>query len=248
MKTRKPKSRIIAACIAGAAMTVTMIVPTAPASAQFGGVVFDPSNYAQNVLTAARTLQQINNQIQSLQNEASMLTNMAKHLQRLDFSSLTQITRSMQKIGTLMNQAQGIAFDMASTDEALRQQFPAVFDTALSTDAMIEQARARLAASMQGYRQTMRVQSQVVENIEADAGLLSELVSQSQSATGSLQVSQATNQLIALSTKQQLQIQQMMAAQYRADALERARQQQAMEAAREQTKRFIGSAQIYTRN
>lgn len=226
-------------------VTTAVIVPVAPAHAI---VVFDPSNYAQNVLTAARTLQQINNQIQALQNQASMLTNMAKHLQRLDFSSLTQITRSMQRIGTLMNQADGIAFDLASTDEALRQQFPAVFDTALSTNEIVTQARARFQASMQGYRQTMRVQAQVVENIGADAELLGELVTQSQSATGSLQATQATNQLIALSTKQQFQIQQMMAAQYRADALERARQQQAMEAARERTKRFIGSAQIYTRN
>jgi P-type conjugative transfer protein TrbJ len=32
-----------------------------PSSAQV--VVFDPNNYAQNVLTAARALQQINNQI-----------------------------------------------------------------------------------------------------------------------------------------------------------------------------------------
>jgi P-type conjugative transfer protein TrbJ len=31
-------------------------------------VVFDPSNYAQNVLTAARALQQVNNQITALQN------------------------------------------------------------------------------------------------------------------------------------------------------------------------------------
>ena len=94
----------------------------------------------------------------------------------------------------------------------------------------------------------MRVHAQVVENIEADADLLTELVSRSQSATGSLQAQQATNQLIALSTRQQLQIQQMMAAQYRADALERARQQQALEGARERTKRFIGTADIYTRN
>lgn len=226
-------------------VTTAMVVHVVPAHAI---VVFDPSNYAQNVLTAARTLQQINNQIQALQNQASMLTNMAKHLQRLDFSSLTQITRSMQRIGTLMNQADGIAFDLASTDEALRQQFPAVFDTALSTNEIVTQARARFQASMQGYRQTMRVQAQVVENIGADAELLGELVTQSQSATGSLQAAQATNQLIALSTKQQFQIQQMMAAQYRADALEHARQQQAMEAARERTKRFIGSARIYTRN
>src|SRR3546814_2760061 len=71
---------------------------------------------------------------QSLQNEASMLTNMAKHLQRLDFSSLTQLTRSMQAIDALMNQAEGIAFDLALTETALREQFPEVFDTAMTTD------------------------------------------------------------------------------------------------------------------
>jgi P-type conjugative transfer protein TrbJ len=49
-----------------------------PASAQL--VVFDPNNYAQNVLTAARALQQINNQIASLQNQAQMLINQAKNL------------------------------------------------------------------------------------------------------------------------------------------------------------------------
>jgi len=241
------KPRILAACLAVTATVGTAIMPVSPAHAQFGGVVFDPSNYAQNVLTAARTLTQINNQIQALQNQASMLTNMAKHLQRLDFSSLSQITRSMQRIDTLMMQAEGIAFDLESTDSALRDQFPAEFDRALSASEIITQARARLQASMKAYRQTMRVQAQVAENVQADAGLLSELVSQSQSATGSLQVGQATNQLIALSTKQQLQIQQMMAAQYRADAIERARQQQALEAARERTRRFIGSPDIYTR-
>lgn len=236
-------SHILAACLAATAMMGTAIIPMTPAHAL---VVFDPSNYAQNVLTAARALQHINNQIQSLQNQASMLTNMARHLQRLDFSSLAQITRSMQRIDTLMNQADGIAFDLASTEEALRLQFPVAFDHALSASQIVAQARARFQSSMQGYRQTMRVQAQVAENIEADAGLLTELVSQSQSATGSLQVGQAGNQLIALSTRQQLQIQQMMAAQYRADALERARGQQAMEAARERTRRFVGSATAYT--
>src|SRR3546814_1525509 len=43
-------------------------IMVAPASAQW--VVYGPTNYAQNVLQAARALQQVNNQITSLQNEA----------------------------------------------------------------------------------------------------------------------------------------------------------------------------------
>src|SRR5205807_9786021 len=51
-------------------------------------IVFDPSNYAQNVLTAARSLQQITNQITSLQNEAQMLINQDRKSTRLNSSHL----------------------------------------------------------------------------------------------------------------------------------------------------------------
>ncbi|PZU47970.1 MAG: P-type conjugative transfer protein TrbJ [Sphingomonas sp.] len=230
-----------------AALTATVggvVLPATPVAAQW--TVFDPTNYTQNVLTAARTLQQINNQISSLQNQATMLQNMARQLQRLDFSTLNEITRSMQRIDALMTQAQGIAFDIASTDEALRDRFPEVFDTAMTTDAMLQQALAQLQAATRAFRQTMRVQAQVVENIQSDGPLLTELVTQSQGATGSLQAQQATNQLLAVSARQQLQLQAMMAAQYRAESVEQERQRQAMAAARERTRRFIGSPNAYT--
>src|SRR3546814_16516431 len=62
---------------AAGSLTMALIVPTTPAQAI---IVFDPSNYSQNILTAARTLQQINNQIRMLQNQATSLINQAKNL------------------------------------------------------------------------------------------------------------------------------------------------------------------------
>lgn len=229
------------------AVAAVALFAAVPAQAQFGsGIVFDPSNYAQNVLTAARTLQQINNQIQSLQNEATMLTDMAKQLQRLDFSSLSQITSSLQRIGTLMNQAEGIALNISTTDAALGASFPRSVNGALTTNQAVAQAQTQWQAAMDGWRQTMRVQAQVAENVQSDSSLLAELVTHSQGAEGSLQAQQAANQLTALSIKQQLQLQNMMVAQYRADALERARQAQALETAKAATARFVGSANAYT--
>jgi P-type conjugative transfer protein TrbJ len=76
-------------------------------------VVFDPNNYAQNVLTAARALQQINNQITSLQNEAQMLINQTRNLANLPYSSLQQLQSSIQRTQQLLNQAQRIAYDAA---------------------------------------------------------------------------------------------------------------------------------------
>src|SRR3546814_16337159 len=74
--------------------------------------VFDPSNYSQNVLQAARALQQINNQLQSLQHQVLMLPNLAQNLQRLDYSSLGPTLQAPRTTNLLMAAAQGAALQV----------------------------------------------------------------------------------------------------------------------------------------
>ncbi|MGE5563224.1 MAG: P-type conjugative transfer protein TrbJ, partial [Bacillota bacterium] len=101
-------------------------------------------------------------------------------------------------------------------------------------------ARARLDAARDSYREAMGVQSQVAENVREDSGVLKELAAASQGATGALEASQAANQLLALSVKQQLQLQSLMASEFREAAIERARRAQAEEEGRMTTRRFLG--------
>ena len=225
-------------------LAVTLVAPSTPAHAQF--TVFDPSNYSQNLLTAARTLTQINNQIQSLQNEAQMLINQAKNLTRIDFPQLQQLTQNLQAIDRLMAQAQGIDFRIDGLDQQYSRLFPNDFSQALTTNQRVIDATTRLDTAKAAFRQTMGVQSQVVANVQADAGTLSEIVAKSQGAEGSLQAQQATNQLLALTAKQQFQIQNLMAAQYRAEATEAARRAQAEAEGRAATKKFLGTGSAYT--
>jgi P-type conjugative transfer protein TrbJ len=246
MPTRSRKYLIASALGLGAVGLALMgiSVPSTPAHAQL--TVFDPGNYSQNILTAARTLTQINNQIQSLQNEATMLINQAKNLSRIDFPQLQAITQNLQQIDRLMGQAQAIKFQVSGLDQKFSQLFPSDFGQALRANQQVIGARTRLDASMDAYRHTMTVQAQVVENVSADAQTLADIVSRSQGAEGSLQAQQATNQLLALTAKQQFQIQTLMAAQYRADATEAARRVQAEQEARTATKKFLGTGQAYT--
>ncbi|WP_375403336.1 P-type conjugative transfer protein TrbJ [uncultured Sphingomonas sp.] len=208
--------------------------------------VFDVANYTQNLLTAARTLQQINQQIRSLQNEAAMLTNMAKNLSRVDFPQLRELQQKLVQIDRLMGQAQGIDFRVDQLDEKFRRLFPDAFDQALRTDQRVRNARNRLDTSMGAFRHTMTVQAQVVENVRDDAETLSAIVATSQGAEGSLQAQQATNQLLALTAKQQFQLQAMMAAQFRSESIEQARRVQESDEARGATRRFLGAGRAYT--
>ena len=236
---------MLLAILAGTALPVgTALLLPAPAHAM---PVFDATNYAQNLLQASRALDQVNNQIRSLQNEAAMLQNMAKNLQRIDFPQLQQLKSAMQRIDGLMGQAKGIDFRVAALDQRVQVLFPGASGGLLTGNSAVAAARARLDAASTAYREAMGVQAQIAENVEDDSALLADLAGRSQSAEGSLQAQQSANQLAALAIKQQLQLQQLMASEFRSAAIERARRAQAESDGRAATIRFLGSGRAYTR-
>ena len=225
-------------------LTVAIAPIAAPVTAQVA--VFDPTNYTQNLLQAARALQTINNQIRSLQNEAQMIRDMATHLKRLDVSALLKLNKDIAAINDLMKEARGIAFTLKETRAALKAQFPAGYDLSFTHKGLLSQADARWQSTMDAFQQTLQVQARIGEGLQADAGTLSELVQASEAAEGGLQAQQAANQLSALIAKQQMQITTLMATQYRAEALDAARKAQGEAAAKAATKRFLGTGKAYT--
>ncbi|AMY67751.1 P-type conjugative transfer protein TrbJ [Frigidibacter mobilis] len=233
--------------VGASALALALAVPVAlspmlasPAHAQFGfgRIVYDPSNYAQNVLTAARTLEQINNQITSLQNEAQMLINQARNLASLPHSSLQQLQQNVQRTQQLLGQAQNIAFEVGQIDQAFQQQYGNVSLSA--TDAqLVANARGRWENTVGGLQDAMRVQAGAVGNIDTNRAEMAALVGQSQGATGALQATQAGNQLLALQSQQLSDLIAVISANGRADALTEAERATAAEQGRIQRERFL---------
>lgn len=227
--------------------TALAFAPIAPAHAILGlpSIVFDPSNLAQNVLTAARTLAMINNQIRQLANEAQMLTRLDKQLLQLGYNVAPQLRADLDQIKQLMNAAQTIAYTVHDTETTFSTLFPQAYTSAITSNQMLIDAHNRWDLSRKAWHDTLVLQAQVVETLPTDIARLDELVTESQGAQGQLQATQAGNQITAMNTKQQIQLQQLMAAQFRADAIEKARNTQAQEQARETFKRFLGSNVAY---
>jgi P-type conjugative transfer protein TrbJ len=213
-----------------------------PAPAEAGLPVFDAANYAQNLIQAARALDQINNQVKSLQNQAAMLDNMARNLKSVGFPQLQAMNSAMRRIDTLMGEAQAIGFKVDGLDRQVSALFPGEAGSELDANRQVAAARARLEAAFAAYRQSMSVQAGVAQNVREDAALLSELSATSQRAAGALEVGQAANQLLALSIKQQLQLQSLMASQFRESAIDSERRAQAEADGRAETRRFLGDA------
>ncbi len=226
--------------------TLTLGLPAiSPASAQiFGGIVYDPTNYAQNLLTATRTLTMINNQIKQLTNEAQMIVNQVKDLTSLPYTARAALNARLVAIENLIKTAKGLAYDVASIDAQFTSMFPEDYSTTPNA-TMAADARAHWREASRAFHDAMLMQAKIAETISADMGTLDEIVAQSEGAIGDLQVSQAANQLLALQAKQAMQTAELFAVASRADALDRARQLQMEERARVHRTRFIGDGIIY---
>jgi P-type conjugative transfer protein TrbJ len=208
--------------------------------------VFDAANFSQNLLTAARELQQIDNQIEQLQNQAQMLVNEGRNLTSLPYNVLSQLQATLASTNRLIAQAQGLTFNVAQSQATFDRLYPSSYGAGTSNAQMVQEAQTRWQTSVQALQTATQMQSQAAQNLLSDQGVLSNLVTRSQGAVGALQASQATNQLLALIARQAIQAQQLTVSQGRATALEEARAA-ADEAQAEQVRaRFIGNGPQYT--
>jgi P-type conjugative transfer protein TrbJ len=226
------------------AICLTACIALAPLPGQAQWPVIDVSNLVQNTMTAARALQEIDNQVTQIQQSVQMLRYAARNLTSLPSSIAEQLDESVSQITGLMNQAQGILYSVQNVQSQFQRYYPGLVGPS-STDAqLIADAETRWQYSLSAFQHSMEVQSEIVQNLSADQAQVDVLVGQSQGAAGILQATQAGNQLLALQSKQLAATQALLASQGRVQAIEQARQAEAEEQAREQYQRFIGAAPV----
>ena len=227
-----------------------------PAQAQFGfgsGIVFDPTNYSQNMLTAARELQQVNNQLQSLENQATSLVNQARNLTSLPYSSISALDQSILQTRALLTQAQRIAYSVTTINQAFSQNYPVSYPAGTSSQQLMADAQTRWQNSLAGFQDAMNIQAAAVQNLASTHAQIDALISVSQNATGALQAAQSGNQLVGLQTTQLADLTAVMTAIARAQSLEGARQVESEEQAQTQINNFLnygagyrpGNAQMF---
>jgi P-type conjugative transfer protein TrbJ len=79
--------------------------------------VFDPSNFARNVLHYARRLEQMNMQRQQLQQQVTAM-------RKLRNPNWREITTALTQIDALMQQGQSLAYSLRAIDAEFQRTFP----------------------------------------------------------------------------------------------------------------------------
>lgn len=202
--------------LAVTAAAVPMIF-AAPAHAIFGlgDIVIDPTNLVQNALTATRTLQQVTDQARMLRNQVTQMTRLGVYVGE-------DLERTLSEITRLTHQARGLTYRIDEIERVFETHFPDAYANWSATE-QAQIADAQQEAAIMAFRDSVRMQAQIVGAIEQDSRQLNVLMNASRTSVGALSAVQAGNQITALSTKQTMQMQTLMASQYRAEAIERSR-------------------------
>lgn len=208
----------------GGAVLALMIAltPATPASAI---TVIDPTNLAQNILQATRALEQINNQIRQIEQQAQMLA-------RNPLQLSPELQQSIGEARQLFSSAQGLTFQVQQMSQQLRDLYPETWEN-FNLDEIGDRTQQWLSQDRAAIEQSLRAQAQAAQSIEAMQGRVNRALQSSADAQGQTGVGQATNQLLGINAAQLAEIHALLIAQGRALETERmervASQQRALE-------------------
>lgn len=194
--------------------------------AHAGAVVYDPTNYVQNYISALQSVRQtvleaqtVAQQIMQLRNEVQMIINQGLMLANLPTSLQNEIMNSFRSLETVMANSRGIVQDY----NGLQSQFDDLFKTddyTGWTGADYKNSVARLGQeTLDAANNAMEAQG-LIADLEADSVALDSLMTASKSAQGQLSALQAANEISGLMTQNLMRLETIVASSAKAQTTE----------------------------
>jgi P-type conjugative transfer protein TrbJ len=197
---------------------VALAIAAVPRSALalFGfDIIFDPSNFAQNVLQVAHLAEQIVKYQQELENDLKMLAH-------LSISELSGMTRAVQQVEQVLT-ASG-EYENANPHGQLNSRYPT--DFAQAPRGVIDQLVPTWdSAYRSALAENRAVQNQVYADMEPAEQRVSALVEASNNADGVTSAVQAHNELLAEASTELSKLQMLKASRARTKVERLAREQ-----------------------
>jgi P-type conjugative transfer protein TrbJ len=185
----------------------------APPGAAAQVVVHDPANHAENLLAAARMLEQIEHQVAALEQQARMLASGSLQLS-------PDLARTIDEAEALFRRGEGLSHDIARIGGEIEALYPETWD-AYALEGVLDQSGLWAEESRRSLARAMAAQAQAAAGLGETRTRLGEALAASQGAEGQTAAVQAGNQLLGLSAAQLAGIEALMIAEGRALQAER---------------------------
>lgn len=186
-----------------------LLLPSA-AHAQFGlgGVVYDPRNFAQNVLNYRKLVEQLTTQTRMYAAQVDALRKLAQ-------LPVRDVRSTIATVDAALRQGHALGYTLANADAVFRQTFPEVA-TAQFLSAVADDRMTRTVATLRGALAAARASAEVVPN---GLARLQQMKQQLATAEGHEQALEVNGAAALYSAEELMLLRQQMAAQTNAQAV-----------------------------
>lgn len=207
------------------------------AKALFGvgdtAIVWDPSNWVQNMLQVFYTAEEVSQTVQIIQNQVLMLERMALQVKQLQFSAVPIIGEPLATLQRIYDNAQQIFFNAALIQENFKELYQPFHVQAWGGAEFFAKGWDWNQAVRDAHWVAMQQQAAVPHTLEVTIGAMDSTLAHSEAATGELQALQAGNQALGIVSSQLSTLNTLIATQAQAqatrDMMEAAARDQAMQ-------------------
>ena len=172
------------------------------------GIVFDPTNFVENVSTAAHTLESYYKEVDMVKNQLDYINNQRIMLQSTSFHHLSDYTEAATSIGNVASSGTAITYSTKNLNDKFQKTFGS--DDG-SKQNYADRMHTMLGTVLDTSKGTLNAANQQMDAIQSETDGLNQIVNHSDSADGTKAVLQGTNQLLDANVAQLQSIKQSMA-------------------------------------
>ncbi len=175
--------------------------------------VIDPTNLAQNVMQAARALEQIDNQIRQIEQQALMLA-------RSPLQLSPELSSAIEDARAVFDVAAGVSFEINRVGGTLRELYPETYES-FELESVLARSEQWMAESRASLERAMEAEARAASAVARARSNVETALNASSDAQGQTGAVQAGNQLLGVMATQLAETQALLAAQGRALQTER---------------------------
>lgn len=179
-----------------------------PCSTFAFGDVFSYLNYLQDLRTATNSVTSLANQAQQIQNQIQSIRYQAQnsgHLSNYQYNAITQL---MQRMDSITNQGRAISYNASNIDQQFRARYP---NYASQPNVRNYQSAYQNwnSSTLNTINNSMQSNGMMANNFQHESQLMDQLRNQGKTATGRMQVLQASNEIAAENVNQLQELQRI---------------------------------------
>ncbi len=172
-------------------------------------IVFDPSNFVENKLTALNSIKDLVNQATQIQHQLENLQYQAKNIRGVSDYQWRDVNNSLDQLNQVSQQGQALSVASSNLDSEFRKQFPDYAQTQTNNNYSTQYQQWN-NTTMDTLRGTMDAAGYSATSAKSEETALQQLKSQGANAQGRMQVLQVSTEIAAENVNQLQELKRLM--------------------------------------